>query len=609
VNIHGNGLKVLVVDDEEDISDLIKFHLEEEGFQVFVCQNGLEVLPRVDLSLPDLIILDIMLPGIGGIDLCKRIKEKFKVPIIMVTAKTGETDAVLGLELGADDYVRKPFSPRELMARVRSVLRRYEEKTEEGKEGNITIGKIHLNKKAHKVFVDSKEVDVTLIEYIILLTTGLILYFVETQVATEFKFVLFVLYIIFSMLIAFHTSFRIATSVTEHLIVIEKKTMEINAGDFGTLLAASDIQELSDLASSINSMSRRLQMQFTDLNVEKEKFNSLLQNLREGVFAISLDKKILFQNQSIPETLMPANSQSRSIDDVIINKKLLGFLNDHIESSMDGKIGIDDSKHYYRVWFYSLKSNNQILMYIGVVSDKTDERETQMLREQFVQNASHELKTPITSIKGYAETLESKLRLSPDSVEKKFIQAILRNTDRMIRIVEDMLTISKLESQNSFFQPEKVNLYELVQNLKFTVDGFIKIKNQTFTADVPANIYLYADMILLEHLFLNLIQNASTYSSENQSIHLFAQCKDNTVIIQVVDQGIGISESHLDRIFERFYRVDTDRSRKGGGTGLGLSIVKHIVKLHSGWINVSSSQGEGTTFTINLPIDRKKAVS
>ena len=169
MNIHGNGLKVLVVDDEEDISDLIKFHLEEEGFQVFVCQNGLEVLPRVDLSLPDLIILDIMLPGIGGIDLCKRIKEKFQVTIIMVTAKTGETDAVLGLELGADDYVRKPFSPRELMARVRSVLRRYEEKTEEGKEGNRTVGKIHLNKKAHKVFVDNKEIDLTLIEYKILL--------------------------------------------------------------------------------------------------------------------------------------------------------------------------------------------------------------------------------------------------------------------------------------------------------------------------------------------------------------------------------------------------------------------------------------------------------
>ena len=442
-----------------------------------------------------------------------------------------------------------------------------------------------------------------------LLSNGTIVFFLENIVATEFKLLLFIFYIIFSMFIAFHTSFKIASSVTEQLSVIEKKTMEINAGDFGTLLAASDIQELSDLASSINSMSRRLQMQFTDLNVEKEKFNSLLQNLKEGVFAISPDKKILFQNQSIPKSLIPINSQSRSINDVIPNKKLLDFLIDHIDSGLDGKIGIELSRHYYKVWFYSLKSNNQVLMYIGVISDKTDERETQMLREQFVQSASHELKTPITSIKGYAETLESKLRLEPDSVERKFIDAILRNTDRMIRIVDDMLTISKLETQNALFQPEKVKLSELVKNLQFTVDGFIKLKNQTFAANVPADIVLYADMVLLEHLLLNLIQNASSYSPENKPIQLVASYQENRVVIQVIDRGIGISEAHIERIFERFYRVDEDRSRKGGGTGLGLSIVKHIAKLHSGWVNVESIPGQGTTFTVNLPIDRKKPVS
>lgn len=444
---------------------------------------------------------------------------------------------------------------------------------------------------------------------VILLSTGTIVFFLENIVATEFKLLLFIFYIIFSMFIAFHTSFKIASSVTEQLSVIEKKTMEINAGDFGTLLAASDIQELSDLASSINSMSRRLQMQFTDLNVEKEKFNSLLQNLKEGVFAISPDKKILFQNQSIPKSLIPINSQSRSINDVIPNKKLLEFLIDHIDSGLDGKIGIELSRHYYKVWFYSLKSNNQVLMYIGVISDKTDERETQMLREQFVQSASHELKTPITSIKGYAETLESKLRLEPDSVERKFIDAILRNTDRMIRIVDDMLTISKLETQNALFQPEKVKLSELVKNLQFTVDGFIKLKNQTFAANVPADIVLYADMVLLEHLLLNLIQNASSYSPENKLIQLVASYQESRVVIQVIDQGIGISEAHIERIFERFYRVDEDRSRKGGGTGLGLSIVKHIAKLHSGWVSVESIPGQGTTFTVNLPIDRKKPVS
>ena len=271
------------------------------------------------------------------------------------------------------------------------------------------------------------------------------------------------------------------------------------------------------------------------------------------------------------------------LNDVIPNKKLLDFLIDHIDSGLDGKIGIELSRHYYKVWFYSLKSNNQVLMYIGVISDKTDERETQMLREQFVQSASHELKTPITSIKGYAETLESKLRLEPDSVERKFIDAILRNTDRMIRIVDDMLTISKLETQNALFQPEKVN--------------------------VPADIVLYADMVLLEHLLLNLIQNASSYSPENKPIQLVASYQENRVVIQVIDRGIGISEAHIERIFERFYRVDEDRSRKGGGTGLGLSIVKHIAKLHSGWVNVESIPGQGTTFTVNLPIDRKKPVS
>ncbi|MDX1958429.1 MAG: response regulator [Leptospiraceae bacterium] len=164
-----NGFKVLIVDDEEDILDLIRFNLEEEGFQVSTSKNGLEVLPRLEKNLPDLVILDVMLPGIGGIELCKKIKDKYIVPIIMVTAKTGETDAVLGLEFGADDYVRKPFSPRELIARVKSVLRRYAPAIEESKtSGNITIGKIFLNSRAHKVYVDNKEADLTLLEYKIL---------------------------------------------------------------------------------------------------------------------------------------------------------------------------------------------------------------------------------------------------------------------------------------------------------------------------------------------------------------------------------------------------------------------------------------------------------
>jgi two-component system OmpR family response regulator len=160
--------RILVVEDEEDIAELIKITLDQDGFLVDTCKNGLEVIPRIEKNIPACILLDLMLPGIGGMDLCKLIKERFDVPIIMVTAKTSETDVVLGLELGADDYIRKPFSVRELVARVRKAIRSKSPANEMVEEPSISVGKIFINSAAHKVFVDSEEIELTLIEYKIL---------------------------------------------------------------------------------------------------------------------------------------------------------------------------------------------------------------------------------------------------------------------------------------------------------------------------------------------------------------------------------------------------------------------------------------------------------
>lgn len=158
------GLRILVVDDEEDILNIIRFNLEEEGFIVTTSDNGLDAWNKVERSLPDAIVLDLMIPGMNGMDLCKKIKSRYSVPIVMVTARAGETDAVLGLELGADDYIRKPFSPRELIARLRAVLRRHAANTE-SLEGSITVGRLHMNKAAHRVTLAGKPIDLTLIEY------------------------------------------------------------------------------------------------------------------------------------------------------------------------------------------------------------------------------------------------------------------------------------------------------------------------------------------------------------------------------------------------------------------------------------------------------------
>lgn len=158
------GLRILIVEDEDDIAQLMRFNLEEEGFLVSISANGMDAAGKIERNLPDAIILDLMLPGMGGLEILKKVRAKFDLPIIMVTARAGETDAVLGLELGADDYIRKPFSPRELVARVKAVFRR-KMKSREQLEGTIQRGLIEMDLAAHRVRIHGKEADLTLIEY------------------------------------------------------------------------------------------------------------------------------------------------------------------------------------------------------------------------------------------------------------------------------------------------------------------------------------------------------------------------------------------------------------------------------------------------------------
>ena len=162
-----DGRRILVVDDEEDIREIIQFNLEEEGFEVVCSPNGLDAWNKVERSLPDAIIVDLMLPGMNGAEFCRKVKERYNVPILIITAKPGETDAVLSLEMGADDYIRKPFSPRELTARVRAVMRRQEVIPGE-RGGRIESGRISMDTAAYRVLLNGTEAELTLIEFKIL---------------------------------------------------------------------------------------------------------------------------------------------------------------------------------------------------------------------------------------------------------------------------------------------------------------------------------------------------------------------------------------------------------------------------------------------------------
>jgi len=434
---------------------------------------------------------------------------------------------------------------------------------------------------------------------LLLLAAGVI--FIEDLINPEFRPVIFFLYVLIAIFGTFYTSITIARKVTDPLSLVERKTKEINAGDFGVELSYPEIRELANLTISINEMARRLKNQFLDLTVEKEKFNSLLQNLKEGVFAIDGNRKFLFLNRNIPAAIISENSQFKDIQSSVKNKELLQFIETKIKKGLEGRSEFQDGNHYYNVRIYPIKSNEIIHLYIGVILDITEDRQNQLIREQFFQNASHELKTPITSIKGYAETLEYRLNLPDNSNEKKFLDAILRNTDRMVRIVEDMLTISRLENHKTILQSQSFSIADLIQSVADSVGVIFSKKNQNLVFDVAPSLLVHADMVLMEHVLVNLITNASAYSPEGSIVMVKADETFDKYRIQVIDQGIGISTADSERIFERFFRVDMNRSRKEGGTGLGLSIVKHIARLHSGEVFVSPNPRGGSIFTFEFP--------
>ena len=238
-----------------------------------------------------------------------------------------------------------------------------------------------------------------------------------------------------------------------------------------------------------------------------------------------------------------------------------------------------------------------------VIQDITEHVKLDNMRKEFVADVSHELKTPITSIKGYSETL-----LDGDcdkETEKHFLHVIDDNADRMEKLVQDLLTLSKYDNNKVNKKPTEFDLGELAKLCKEKFDIEIKKKKQKVscfvTADVPN---VYADRDGIERVILNILSNSIKYTPDGGKIDIYVGYVHNDAYIKIKDTGIGIPEKDLNRIFERFYRVDKARSRQLGGTGLGLSIAKEIIEKNNGSINIKSKVNEGTEVVIQIPVKK-----
>ncbi len=363
---------------------------------------------------------------------------------------------------------------------------------------------------------------------------------------------------------------------------------------------------INDLVSAFDSMNNELKENLNEATRQKKQMETILLHMTDGIIAFDIDGKIIHINPAAKKFLnLTGNESFEDIFDkynVDINLEKIIYLENW--TSSEKKISVENRT--INLFFAPFKNeNDRPAGLIVVIQDITEHVKLDTMRKRFVADVSHELKTPITSIMGYADTLlENDV---DEETNKKFLERISAEAVRMSKLVQDLLTLSRYDTSKVKIEKTEFDLGELV---KYTFDGLdleMKKKHQTAECFVTSNVPpVYADRSGIERVVLNILTNAIKYTPENGAIKVYVGFVYNDAYIKIIDTGIGIPKDDLDKIFERFYRVDKARTREMGGTGLGLSIAKEILDQNNGMIDIKSEQGKGTEVVIRIPTKQGK---
>jgi two-component system phosphate regulon sensor histidine kinase PhoR len=406
----------------------------------------------------------------------------------------------------------------------------------------------------------------------------------------------------------------LARRFTRPLEEMRRAAERFARSELGYKLIVPETEELGGLADALNQMAEQLQERISTIVRQNNEQQAVLSSMVEGVLAVDNQQRVISLNKASRLLLGidQVQAQGRSLQEVIRNADLRRFVSRALECNApidDDVIMHGDHEGVLQARGAALHdARGRSIGAVVVLNDVTDFRRLEHIRRDFVANVSHELKTPITSIKGFVETL---LDGAIDNAEdaQRFLQIVAKQADRLDTIIEDLLSLSKIEqgedSGDIVLEPGHV---------KDVVDSAVHDCQQKATerrihvcTACEQHITARMNPQLLEQAVINLLDNAIKYSEPGSEVQVLASQFYDEVTITVSDRGCGIAAEHLPRIFERFYRVDKARSRKLGGTGLGLAIVKHIVQAHRGRVTVKSTAGVGSVFTIHLPLPATEA--
>ena len=374
-------------------------------------------------------------------------------------------------------------------------------------------------------------------------------------------------------------------------IKIEDKVQNIgDAGDVG------------DLENAFSIVTNELNQKLNEVNRQKRQIETILLHMTDGIIAFDMDGNIIHINPAA-KMLLDLSEKENNFDKIFkklaidINIEKIVYLENWTSSEQRKNVG----EKYINILFAPFQDEkDRPAGVIALIQDITEHVRLDNMRKEFVADVSHELKTPITSIMGYSDTL---LECEYDEeTRKKFLTVISSEARRMAKLVTDLLTLSRYDNKKVTQEVTSFELGELVkkcqEKLRFEIEKKGHNVECFVTASVPPVI---ADKYGIERVILNILSNAIKYTPDNGTIKVYVGFVYNDAYIKVIDNGIGIPESDLTRIFERFYRVDKARSRELGGTGLGLSIAKEILDKNKGSIDIKSKVGKGTEVVIRIP--------
>ena len=401
----------------------------------------------------------------------------------------------------------------------------------------------------------------------------------------------------------------VARTITKPITEMRRQAKIMATGDFSQKVNVYGPDEIGQLASTFNELNDQLQLATATTEGERRKLSSVLANMNDGVISTDRDGRIILMNNPAEELVRKTFEEASGepllevlgIQDEVTNLEEVKDLNSVIIDFSE-----DDNQLLLKANFSVIQDEHgEMAGFLTVISDVTEQEKIERERREFVANVSHELRTPLTTMRSYIEALTDG-SWQDKEIAPKFLGVVQNETERMIRLVNDLLQLSKMDNKDYGLSRERVKYIEYIDQI---VDRFEMNIGDTLTLErkLPKDQYhVWIDKDKLTQVLDNIISNAIKYSPEGGKIKIEVVKDKERLLTKITDQGVGIPEENLERIFERFYRVDKARTRQLGGTGLGLAIAKELINAHGGDIWASSQENQGTTIAFSLPLMRKK---